>query len=171
MPGAEVGKEHTYQWLLRAIGAYLDQEPSCRITLAEVADGFVVRQQRALHKLEPRMVQFRRETLVEQIHQLLSRGRGDLRVRHQGVWSKFPNGHQDFFRALGFELDEASARGVLVEELEDGIVITYNYPDAENPARWKKRLIVLGVEEIESILNAAFARRGNPDSDSQRLDR
>ena len=48
MPGAEVGREHTYQWLLRALGAYLDQEPSCRISLTEVPDGFLVRLQRAL---------------------------------------------------------------------------------------------------------------------------
>jgi hypothetical protein len=161
MPGAEVGREHTYQWLLRALGAYLDEEPSCRISLAEVSDGFLVRLQRALHKLDPQVEYFKRETLVEQLHNLMGRGRGSNRpARHQGVWSKFPNGHQDFFRALGYELDQSSARGILIEELEDGIVVTYSYPDEENGSQWRKRMVVLGVEEIEAILNAAFERRG-----------
>ena len=157
MPGAEIGKENTYQWLLRALGAYLDQEPSCRISLVEVPDGFVVRLQRALHKVEPQIEHFHHDTLVEQIHNLMNQGRSG--ARHQGIWSKFPNGHQDFFRALGFELDEAFARNVLVEELEDGVVVTYMYPE-QGDGGFQKRMVVLGVEDIETILNAAFARRG-----------
>lgn len=163
MPGAEAGRENTYQWLLRAVGAYLDQESSCRISLAEVSDGFLVRLQRALHKLDPQMEHFRRETLVEQLHAMMLQPAGaQHRVRHQGVWAKFPNGHQDFFRALGYELDQASARGILIEELEDGVIVTYNYPDADSGSVWKKRMVVLGVDEVEAILNAAFERRGKP---------
>jgi hypothetical protein len=163
MPGAELGRENTYQWLLRALGAYLDEQPSCRISLAEVSDGFLVRLQRSLLKLEPQVEHFKRETLVEQLEQLFTQPRrASGQIRHQGVWSAFPNGHQDFFRALGYELDEASARGILVDELEDGIVITYSYPDPQNGSAWKKRMIVLGISEIEAILNAAFERRGKP---------
>jgi hypothetical protein len=160
MPGAELGREYTYQWLLRAIGAYLDEQPSCRISLAEVSDGFLVRLQRALHKLEPQVEYFKREVLVEQLQQIFDQPKKPSgHVRHQGVWSAFPNGHQDFFRALGYELDEASARGILVDELEDGIVITYSYPDPHDGSAWKKRMVVLGISEIEAILNAAFERR------------
>lgn len=161
MPGAEAGREQTYQWLLRSLGAYLDEEPSCRITLAEVSDGFLVRLQRSLHKLDPQVEHFKRETLVEQMRRLAERP-SITHARHQGVWAKFPNGHQDFFRALGYELDEASARGILIDELDDGLVLTYTFPDKENGSAWKKRMLVLGVEEIESILNAAFDRRGKP---------
>lgn len=160
MPGAEAGRENTYQWLLRSLGAYLDREPSCRISLAEVNDGFLVRLQRALHKLDPQVEHLKRETLVEQLHDLTTRKQAGPRVRHQGIWSRFPNGHQDFFRALGYELDQSSARGILVEELEDGVVVTYSYPEQGNGTEWKKRMVVLGLEEIEAILNAAFERRG-----------
>jgi hypothetical protein len=162
MAGAEVGRERTYQWLLRALGAYLDEQPSCRISLAEVPDGFLVRLQRSVLKLEPQVEHFKRDTLVEQLEQLRARNKPSTHPRHQGVWSAFPNGHQDFFRALGYELDEASARGILIDELEDGIVVTYSHPDPQNGASWKKRMIVLGVGEIEAILNAAFERRGKP---------
>jgi hypothetical protein len=161
MPGAEAGRENTYQWLLRSLGAYLDREPSCRISLAEVSDGFLVRLQRALHELDPQVEHLKHETLVEQLNELTARSKpAGPRVRHQGIWSRFPNGHQDFFRALGYELDQSSARGILVEELEDGLVVTYSYPVQDNDTHWKKRMVVLGMEEIEAILNAAFERRG-----------
>jgi hypothetical protein len=145
--------------MLRAVGAFLDEEPSCRITVAEVPDGFIVRMQRTVHKLEPQIHHFKRDTLNEQIDQLM-RQRKDLGTRphHQGVWSYFPNGHQDFLRALGYELDDSHAHGVLIDELEDGIIVTYRYPESDG-STWRKRLVVLGVKDIEEILNTAFERR------------
>lgn len=158
----EPGQENTYQWLLRALGAYLDEEPSCRISLAEVSDGFLVRLQRALHKLDPQVEHFKRDTLQEQLVRLQRERKHSTRARHQGVWSSFPNGHQDFFRALGYELDQAQARGILIDELEDGVVVTYSFPDTAAGSKWKKRMVVLGITEIEAILNAAFERRQKP---------
>jgi hypothetical protein len=158
----EVDQADTYQWLLRALGAYLDEQPSCRISLAEMPDGFMVRLQRALHKLEPQVIHLSRDTLKEQLAELKAQRKVRNRARHQGIWSSFPNGHQDFFRALGYELDQASARNVLIDELEDGIVVTYTYPDATNGNGWKKRMVVLRLDEIEAILNAAFERRRKP---------
>lgn len=159
LPGAESGREGTYQWLLRALGAYLDDQPTCRITLTEMSEGFLVRLQRTVSKIDPTVVLLRREHLVDQIHALLDKSRPATGVRHPGVWQNFPNGHQDFFRALGFEFDEAQARGILIDELEDGLVLTYSFRDPESGA-WRKRMALLGVEDIEAILNAAFERRG-----------
>lgn len=158
--GHESGHEYTYQWMLRVLGAYLDEEPSCRITLAEGPDGFLVRLQRHLHKLEPLVYTFRRDTLKEQLGELMKTRRpAGLRARHQGVWALFPNGHQDFFRALGYELDQRNADMVLVDELEDGIVVTYLCPDETRPGEMRKEMFILGLPEIEEILNAAFERR------------
>jgi hypothetical protein len=163
----DTGQENTYQWLLRALGAYLDEEPSCRISLAEVSDGFLVRLQRALHKLDPQVEHFKRDSLQEQLTRLRTERKQGVRARHQGVWSSFPNGHQDFFRALGYELDQAQARGILIDELEDGVVVTYSYPDTSMGSKWKKRMVVLGITEIEAILNAAFDRRKKPGATSE----
>jgi hypothetical protein len=158
--GAESGREQTYQWMLRALGALLDEEPSCRISLAEVPDGFLVRRQGALNQLEPKLVLVEWHALRERLEQL-GQQRKRMPIRHhQGVWSHFPNGHQDFFRALGCELDQASARGILIDELADGLVVTYSCPDPDTGA-WHKRLVILGLPEIEEVLNAAFARRQN----------
>jgi hypothetical protein len=159
--GAENGQEQTYQWMLRALGAFLDQEPSCRISLAEVPEGFVVRLQRGLHKLEPTVLRLSRRTLVAHLGQLKQhRPSAQTRPHHQGIWTHFPNGHQDFFRALGYELDQASAHGILLDELEEGLVVTYSCPDPETGAR-RKRMVSLRLPEIEQVLNAAFERRQN----------
>jgi len=151
----------SYQWMLRVLGAYLDEEPSCRISMLEVPDGFVVRLQRALHKLEPEVVHFRRDTLREQLDDLMqARTTRKTIPRHQGIWYHFPNGHQDFLRALGFELDEDRACSIFLDELEDGIVLSYTCPEAPGSDTWTKKRVVLGLNEIEAILNAAFERRG-----------
>lgn len=166
--GHESGREDTYQWMLRALGAHLDEEPSCRITLAEGPDGFLVRLQRHLHKLEPLVYVIRRETLRKQLAELgQARKPAGLRARHQGVWALFPNGHQDFFRALGYELDQRRASMILVDELEDGIVVTYRSPDEERPGEWRKEMFVLGPAEIEDVLNAAFERRKTKTADRE----
>jgi hypothetical protein len=152
----------TYQWLLRALGAYLDEQPSCRITLAEVSDGFVVRLQRSLHKLEPQVIHVKRRTLEEQLAHLGQRRSVAGHARHQGIWSKFPNGHQDFFRALGYELDQAGASSILIDELEDGVSVSYSHPEPANGTVWKKKHVVLGMDAIEEILNEAYKRRNRP---------
>lgn len=155
---AEPGREQSYQWMLRALGAYLDEESSCRITLAEVEDGFIVRLQRYLHKMEPLVFRLERATLQQELERRM-RDRNPTRThaRHQGVWAHFPNGHQDFFRALGYELDEAGARGILIDELEDGIVVTYRRADDGGEA--EKQMTLLTEDKIEDILNTAFERR------------
>jgi len=158
--GAETGQNDSYQSMLRALGTLLDVEPSCRIAVTEVSDGFVVRTQRSVHTLEPRVRHFDRATLAEQLDRLSNeRTRTVDRVRHAGMWSHLPGGHQEFLRSLGFELDEVLAHGIVIEELEDGIVLTYSYPDSETKT-WRKRMVVLGVSEIEEVLNTAFNRRG-----------
>lgn len=150
----------TYQSMLRAVGALLDEEPTCRITLTEGPEGFIVRLQRALHKLEPQVFNFKRETMADQIERLMSeRSRRQTRLLHQGVWAHLPNGHQDFLRALGYELDVAQARDILLDELEDGIVLTYTTRD-ESTMEWRRLMIRMRLPEMEEILNAAFERRG-----------
>jgi len=153
----ETDRPATYQSMLRAIGAFLDAQPSYHIAVAEVPDGFLLRMHRAPHIPEPMVLHVTRTALVEQLEQLrVTKPRKP--ALQPGLWSRFPNGHQDFLRALGHELDEASAQSMLLEELEDGIVLTYRYPQPDAVV-WHRRLLVLGLPEIEAILNAAFERR------------
>jgi Bacterial Ig domain len=161
---------NTYQSMLRALGAYLDEEPSCRITLAELPDGFLIRVRRALHSLDPQVLHFTRTTLDEQLNQFarLKRSAGP-RVPSQGVWSRFPNGHQDFLRALGYELDQVSAQSIFIDELEDGFIVTYSCPEVPDNSTWIKKAVIMGLQDIETILNVAFERRLPSKSASQKV--
>lgn len=149
----------SYQTMLRSVGRHLDEEPSCRITLVEVPDGFLVRLQRTVYRFEPRVELFKREDLLRDATQYVRSERPvPVHQRHQGIWSHFPNGHQDFMRALGYELDQARARHIVIDELEDGVVLTYTRP-ASTGEGWETSVIVLNLQGIETILNDAFNRR------------
>lgn len=149
----------SYQSLLRALGRYLDEEPNCRLSIVEVPDGFLVRMQRTVYKLEPQVEHFKRDTLARQVDQFTrAQQPTGARQRHQGIWARFPNGHQDFMRALGYELDGSRARNIVVDELEDGLNLAYTQPSAQGG--WETRTVFLSVEGIETVLNEAFKRRG-----------
>lgn len=154
-------EQPSYQSMLRALGSYLDEEPNCRISIVEVPDGFLVRMQRTVYKLEPLVEHFKRDTLVKRVDQFTrTRQSTSVRQRHQGIWAQFPNGHQDFMRALGYEFDGSQARNIVVDELEDGVNLTYTQPTAEEG--WETRTVFLSIEAIETILNEAFNRRRRP---------
>jgi len=131
----------------------------------ELPDGFLLRlyPYTDLNGSEQQVVHFQRETLGTQLKQLLQgrKGRSARTFQHRGVWSSFENGHQDLFRSLGYELDEASAQGVLIDELEDGVLLTYRYLDSA-ASSWKKRMRVLTREDIQTILDDALERREQP---------
>lgn len=147
-----------YQSMLRALGSYLDEEPSCRISVVEVPDGFLVRMQRTVYKLEPRVELFKRDTLTQHIDQFVrAQLPSGVRQRHQGIWAQFPNGHQDFMRALGYELEGSGARDIVLDELEDGLSLTYTQPAPEGG--WEIRSVFLDTDGIEAVLNEAFNRR------------
>lgn len=159
MDGAAVERP-SYQSMLRALGSYLDEEPSCRISVVEVPDGFLVRMQRTVYKLEPRVEHFKRDTLTRYVDQFVrTQQPTGVRQRHQGIWAHFPNGHQDFLRALGYELDGSSARNIVIDELEDGLSLTYTQPAPEGG--WETRAAYLSLGDIETVLNDAFNRRRN----------
>lgn len=147
----------TYEWLLRALGSFLDASPACRISLAELPDGFLVRLLHGLDELEPEVMTFDRGALQDQLDRLFQRHKPQFHARHRGVWATFPSGHSDFFRALGHELDRSGAHDILIDELEDGLVVTY-VRDYEG--RRSKKALSLAPPDIERILNKAFERRG-----------
>ena len=162
--GTEPPREKSYQRLLRAVGAYLDKQPTCRISMVELPDGFVVRVHRSMHEVETHDIRFDQQTLTQQLEQMEDgRTREDLlphvKVRHQGIWKKLPTGHQDVLRALGYELDQENARQVTIDELEDGMILTFRSPDTPDGAS-RKYIAVLDLNGLERVVNRAFKRRG-----------
>ena len=106
-----------YQRILRAIGGYLDGEEQGRFRLVEEHDGYAL------------VLESGPEALLKAVHLDLSTlaNRADRMVRgkhpyHAGPgknWSLVSTSHEDVFRALGFELDDARARNVSIDEMLD----------------------------------------------------
>jgi hypothetical protein len=153
----------SYQELFRALGAILDQDNTGRISIVEVEDGFLLRRQRYRHTLtETALSHLSRETLRLHAEQLRLDVRGRWVRQRSGLWNRFPFSHQDFFRALGHELDQAGARHVVIDELSEGLLVTFEQAGPDGAPNVARRM-VLTNSEIENILNAAVDRRGAPD--------
>lgn len=156
------GERLTYEQALRVIGRHLDAEPAHDISVTEVADGFTVRSHSSGDRADARTVHFTRDRLRDLvIFQASGRGSPRRHHRHQGIWTNFPHGHEDFFRALGHALDRERARSVSVEEQPDGIAVTYVAADPENPPHSRDVRTVMRENEIQNLLNAAQRRRGS----------
>lgn len=156
-PRTEIG----YEKGLRVIGRYLDSEPSYHVSVLEIADGFAVRTHNNVDRAEGRSSHFPWERLRDLvIFQAAGRGISARKRRRGEVWDKFPNGHEDFFRALGHELDVEQARSLSLDEIPEGIAVSYMRPKNTSRGSFEKYHTVMGRDEIAALLAAAQARRG-----------
>jgi hypothetical protein len=160
-----VAEEHDeripYQRALRVIGRHLDAEPAYHVSILEVADGFTVRSHPARHRTDGRIVHFKWDRLQDLvIFHTAGRDCARRRHRHQGIWANFPSGHEDFFRALGFTLDTEGATSLSVDEVPEGIAVSYMRPSPGNALSFEKCHTVFHKREIEAMLRAAQQRRG-----------
>ena len=68
-------------------------------------------------------------------------------------------GFRDFLRALGAELDEAQAAGVVLIRLQSELVLTYNYVASTEGYFWHKRHVIVDPTSAKRLLTAAHTRR------------
>lgn len=151
-----------YQWKLRAVGAFLDTQRASRISAIETRTGYALRYYQEGQGSEPVFViveQAQLRAITEALRQrrIPVPGEGDIALG--GPLSQ-QGKYQDFFRALGWELDDLGAGSVLLDEQEEtGVFVTYAYRDPTNPQFWRKRIANLGAIEQQQILTEARARR------------
>lgn len=146
-----------YQNSLRAVGAYLDERNAHRINVIEAADGFAVRYQLAATDPDSILARLSSQELSEREQD----GGGGWKRR------SFPfarNTHEaatyeNILRALGYELDYVEAYSLLIDELEEGIVVTYQYLKPTEGFNARKRMVILGSEALDAVLDDARSRR------------
>lgn len=164
MVAHQQGEIMGYEQALRVIGRHLDAEPAYHVSILEVEDGFTVRYQTTLHRLESRTVHFSSEKIQDlYVFQTFGRGAPPRRDRHEGMWANFPDGHQEFLRSLGFLLDCEGARSLAVDELEDEVRVTYVKPSPDNPYRSEKRELCFREADIRRMVGQARDRRNSPE--------
>lgn len=155
-------RDQSYQELFRAIGSMLDEDTTSTIGIVEVDDGFLVRAERFKQLLvEVSVNHVPRSDLVQRIEEMRRTRPPSGKRHHPGLWDSLPVTHQDFFRALGYELDSVGARRVVIDELSDGLLLWYEQVGDDGRFAVTRRLS-LGRAEIEEILNDAVRRRRVP---------
>jgi hypothetical protein len=136
-----------YEQVLRALGAYLDGQGAWRITVLETPTGCTVRYH---HRGTDEMA-------------LAEFGFSDLPDTSTARGLERPGGmaarYQDLLRALGHELDDEGAWNILLDELADGFLLTYQYVDPRHSWQPQKRTLILGADDQGMILSQAHARR------------
>lgn len=153
-------KTVTYEEALRVIGRQLDAEPAYHVSILEVADGFTVRYQPTLQQSDERTMHFAWDRLNDlAVFNTAGRGLTRKRGRYQGMWAEFPNGHQGFFRTLGSTMDKEHASSLAVDEVEEGVRISYVHPDPSDPLRSQKFHAILREPEIRDMVEQAQRRR------------
>jgi hypothetical protein len=142
----------TYQLALRALGAWLDEQgraPGIRIV--ETTAGFIV-QQSSPHHTD---VETSREMAFDQVWNLADTTKRRKRSRQKD------GGYQNLLRAVGYELDEADAHMILLEQIEDDLLLTYLRPQIVGGFALVKHFSVIPADRRIEMLRAAQGRR-NP---------
>lgn len=156
-------KAFRYQLTLRAIGAWLDQVKPAYFSIFETPDGFSVVATASRASPSPQEEHFRFGSLAKQ-HDQLRQYRGKMNEFSEDVDAPlFSTGRQDFLHALGFELDDAGAEAIVVDQLDDSVVLSYAYVDPSADFSWHKRMALMNKSDIEMVTRVARSRRQQPD--------
>ncbi|MGH2441696.1 MAG: hypothetical protein ACRDFX_00850 [Chloroflexota bacterium] len=153
----------TYQWRLRALGAFLDTQNAAYFTIIETRSGFAVRYYQGMDDPVPIFVQVEEAQLRAITEALRERRREPLASSPADAVLLGPitqdGKYQDFFRAIGWELDDLVAASIVLDEQEQGVFMAYAFRDPATGQDWRKRVATLGPIEKEQIMAEALKRR------------
>ncbi len=155
---ADIQNSLSYEPLLRAVGAILDERSPARFSLLETPGAFTLLLQRWNGEPPLDSVHLDHVGLLEQAEQLVRRRQPPLRHR-RNTWALADGRYEDALRSLGFELDDSRAHSILLNELGNGLLVTYNYADPAHGYSWRKEMVRLGRAEVEQMVTAAHGRR------------
>jgi hypothetical protein len=145
--------ERSYESALQAVGAYLDTQCAAEFKLLETPVGFAVRYEVHGSQLEIRAAFFK----FSDLH----RSGVDIdflrKVRH-------PLGSSDrqyrhLLGAIGHDLDASHAVSILLDELPEAILITYEYDDPQHGYVLRKRMALAGPRDRDRLMRDAHKRR------------
>lgn len=148
----------TYQNRLRVIGHHLDRGQYRDVAILEIDGGFIARATGPENR-RPQALEFPDSQFVELMQEALNdRGRGQKYNPHAKL---LPTGYEDFFRSLGFLLDNQSAVGITVCELDSHLLVAGQQPSDSIAGHKSLRGFerYLTAADIQKLLDDAFNRR------------
>lgn len=147
-----------YQAILRAVGAYLDEHEACRIQIIELVDALMVQYGDGGPSAARQITQCSYADLLTREAELRKQKRRKLRWS-ASTGSAKPSRYEDVLRALGYELEKGEAHMMALDEVDDGFVLTYQAYSPHEGYMLRKRLLVLGPDQQDMVLTAAYRRR------------
>lgn len=146
-----------YQSLLRAVGAVLDECHAVTATVVETPDGFAVRYRGSEEPRATHLLQLSFDTLRDAVENHTHRTmRPRFLRRSAGAQA---DKYTDLLRAVGIELEKARAYGMLMDEVDEDILLTYQYLDPARGYLVRKHHAVIASEEQERLVADARRRR------------
>src|SRR5205807_9885124 len=102
-------------------------------------------------RADERVLHFEWERLGD-LDLFYSGGRGLKRSsrsrRHPDLWENFPCGHETALRKLGSILDADGASSLSVDEVRDGLDVSYMRPNPERPKSQERHQKLYSPEEL-----------------------
>ena len=149
----------SYEQEFRLIGRWMDQRHPDHIQLVETPEGFAALWQwgHDIRAAISRLFAHQDFIALERQARAMRGQMPNSSTRMNG--STYAKSYEDLLRAVGHELDEAAAETVLLEELDNGFLVTYQYRDLTNAPVWRKHMAVLETKQEQSLLKQAAARR------------
>lgn len=145
-----------YATVLRAIGRMLDEKSPERFSMVESPKGYHLSLE---HDGQTETLVLSRPDVATYV-ETMAKQRGK-RKRSAVPWALGPTSHQDFLRALGYELDDSQASAIVLDELDDAVLVTYSYPAPSQGFTWGKKMAVIHAEQAAEIMEASQERRGS----------
>lgn len=152
--------EIAYENALRTIGLQLETLGARSFSLVETLEGYTVLWIVA-YGPAPIVREFRHEELAA-IEEGWRRQRAGDGPRPDVTAQTEAGGelkYQNFLRGLGFELDRQGARMIAIDELEDRVLLTYQYQDPRYGLEWRKAYSVMSDRDRRQIEERALLRR------------
>jgi hypothetical protein len=146
-----------YEAVLRTIGAYLDAQGAHYVSIVEVKNGLTVRYVPRSSDTELRSIFLSYADILE-----TQREREEARRHLPMGFGEHAGRYENLLRAMGHDLQQAGAYNVVVDEVDDGFVVTHCVYNPIEGYLLRKRMDVLSDQQCEALLTRARQRRQAP---------
>lgn len=148
----------SYEQTLRLIGAWMDERHPRRINVLETLEGFAAQWQWGHRTPQGCFKEFTRDELLA-LDRKRQRERKSVYSSEHSSAPALGTSYENVLRVLGHELDDVGARYVMLDQLDDGFLVTYQYRNAGQDTRWQKHMAILQAKEQDALMRQAQARR------------
>jgi hypothetical protein len=137
------------------VGAVLDRQGATGIRILELPDRFTAIFAQDAAGAPDVAEDYSLVALLE------AAGRRPIRARIRVPFQRsVTETYENRLRAIGYELEDAGAFTILLDELDDGMLITYQFYDPDAGFQLHKHWTIVSGDELARVITIATARRG-----------